>query len=390
MNPIAERAWRALPKPVQDAVATGVDRVRGYVPPPPPLPDLDRPTRLLVGPVNYAGQGYQWSRAVERTGLVSARNYVHAENNVLRYDSDYVVPWRTAEHSRSWQKSMADTIARDYTHVLLEACFPVLGGRYGGDVRRQVADLQDAGVKIAVVGHGTDVRLPSTHLRHEPWSMFQEGVWVGADLVEKVVSENLRLVAELDVPTFVSTPGLLLDLPQAHLLGVIVDPARWANDERLLEHERVRVVHAPTNPEVKGTPALEPVVRRLEAEGLIEYTEIRGIPNEQMPAVFAAADVVLDQFRIGDYGVGASETMAAGRVVVAHVSEQARTAAAAAAGMPLPVVEANLDDLESVLRDIAARRSHYREIARSGPEFVRRLHDGTFSARVLSDEFLGT
>jgi hypothetical protein len=248
--------------------------------------------------------------------------------------------------------------------------------------------MQDAGVKVGIVGHGTDVRLPSTHMANDEWSYFHNDVWVPADLLEPVVAANLQLIADLDVPTFVSTAGLLIDVPNAHFLGVVVDPEKWANDEPLLVRDRIKVVHAPTNPNLKGTLHIEPIARKLHEEGLIEYVEIKGIPNDEMPGVFADADVVLDQFRTNDYGVGACETMASGRVVLAHVSPEVRAEVERNAGMPLPIPETTFDNLEEVLRDIAARRDHYRALAATGPEFVRRLHNGDFSRDVLMRHFL--
>lgn len=390
MHPAVENLWKRTPKPVQDAIASGVDTLRGVTPPAPPIPNTKAPIRMLVGPVNYAGQGFQWSRAVEATGLVSARNYVHEANNPLKYAADYTVSWRTAEHSRKWQKSMLETLRRDYTHVLIEACFPVLGGLYSGDMRRQISLLQDAGLRVGMVGHGTDVRLPSRHAELERWSYFRDSEWVEPALVEDVVSKNLTLIHELGLPTFVSTPGLLLDLPEAHLLGVIIDPEKWANDTAPLQRDRIKVVHAPTNPLVKGTNFVQPIARKLHDEGLIEYVELRGIPNDQMPAVFADADVVLDQFRVGDYGVAACESMASGRIVLTHVSEQVREEVERQAGIPLPIPRVTVDTLEETLRDVVARRDHYRAVAELGPEFVRRLHNGDFSRNVLMNKFLNS
>jgi hypothetical protein len=388
MNPMLEKVWKLVPKRLQDAIAATVDRARGARPPAPPVPDMTRNHRLLVGPVNYAGQGYRWSRALESSGLVSARNYVHTENNVLQYDADYRVTWRTAEHSRAWQRAMLDSIGTSYTDVLIEACFPILGGMDNGDVRSQVSRMRARGARVAIVGHGTDVRLPSTHMAADEWSYFHNDIWVPAALLEPSVAENIRLIADLDLPTFVSTAGLLVDLPKAHFIGVVVDPSKWANDTVPLTRERLKVVHAPTNPNLKGTPDIAPVARRLHDEGLIEYVELSGIPNDEMPAVFAEADVVLDQFRTGDYGVGACETMAAGRIVLAHVSDQVRSEVARHAGMELPIPETTIATIEERLRDIAARRDHYRAIARSGPEFVRRIHDGRFSRDVLMTHFI--
>lgn len=388
MHPAAKKVWDLLPKALQDTIATGVDRLHGVTPPPPPVPDPAARYRALVGPVNYAGQGYRWSRAVEEGGLVSARNYVHEGNNLLRYPADYVVSWRTSEHSRAWQRAMAAAVASDYTHVLIEACFPILGGMFGGDVRRQIALMRRAGVKVGIIGHGTDVRLPSTHVDSTPWSHFIDSdEWVPAEKVEKVVAENLRMIADVAAPTFVSTAGLLIDLPDAHFLGVVIDPEPWSTDAPVLERERLRVVHAPTNPYAKGTPLIVPAAQRLHNEGVIEFVQLDRIPNDEMPSALATADVVLDQFRAGDYGVGSCETMASGRLVVGHVTDQVRTEVERHAQMPLPIVEATPDTLEAVLRDVAQRREQYRGIAASGPEYIRRLHDGTFSREVLLRHF---
>jgi hypothetical protein len=390
MHPVAERAWNMIPKRLQDAVASGVDRIQGVQVPAPPRPDTTKPYRLLIGPVNYAGQGYRWARAAETSGIVSARNYVHTGNNPFGYAADHLVTWRASEHSRAWQNAMLEGIRTEYTHVLIEACFPILGGMFRGDVRRQVALLQNAGVKVGVVGHGNDVRLPSTHLHSTPYSHFGADAadWAPVDQIEKNVSENLALIADLNVPVLVSTAGLLADLPQAHLLGVVIDPERWANNAPTLVRDRLRVVHAPTQTHVKGTHLIEPAVRRLHDEGVIEYVELRGIAHEDMPAVFGEADVILDQFRVGDYGVGACEAMASGRIVLTHVTEQVRAEVENRAGMPLPIPEVTIDTLETTLRDIAARRDHYRVLAATGPEYVRRLHDGSFSRDVLLHEFL--
>lgn len=388
MHPIAEAAWKRLPKALQDAIASNVDRARGVVVPEPPVPELDKEFRVLIGPVNYAGQGYRWGRALETSGRVSARNYVHEANNPFGYGADHVLSWRTAEHSRAWQHAMLDELREHYTHVLIEACYPILGGMFNGDVRRQVDMLRAAGLTIGVIGHGTDVRLPSTHIVNNPWSHFRNSdSWVSADRVEAVVADNLRLIDDLAAPTFVSTAGLLVDLPRADFLGVVIDPDRWSADTQILASAKLKVVHAPTNPFAKGTEMIAPTVAKLVDEGLIEYREIRNVTNEEMRDVFADADVVLDQFRAGDYGVGACEAMAAGRLVLTYVAEQVRTEVERHAGMRLPIPDVTVDSLETVLRDVASDRDPYRELASTGPEYVRRLHDGEFSRDVLLRRF---
>ena len=64
--------------------------------------------------------------------------------------------------------------------------------------------------------------------------------------------------------------------------------------------------------------------------GLVDYTPLRDVPWSEMPGVIASADIVLDQFALGGYGVAAVEAMASGRAVVGHV--RTRGAGARAGG----------------------------------------------------------
>src|SRR5690606_36418085 len=137
----------------------------------------------------------------------------------------------------------------------------------------------------------------------------------------------------------------------------------------------LRVVHATSNPVLKGTPLIMPTLEKLAAEGVIEFRIIQGVPSAEMPALFAESDVLLDQFRLGSYGVAACESMAAGCAVVGQVSAQVREAVAAASGRELPIVEANPDTLEAVLRGLAAD-PEFDALSRTGREFVREVHDG--------------
>jgi glycosyltransferase involved in cell wall biosynthesis len=103
-----------------------------------------------------------------------------------------------------------------------------------------------------------------------------------------------------------------------------------------------------------------------------------------MPAVMRAADVVLDQFAIGSYGVLAVQAMAAGRIVVGDVTDDVRRHVSDATGMNVPIVQANPETLTSVLRDLADDVETARRSAQAGPDFVAAVHDGALAATVLA------
>lgn len=387
MSPTRADIWRRLPGWIKDPLAVTIAYGRGERVPAPPRPRPAR-IRLMIAPANYAGQGYRWARAVEENPDVSAMNMVYDSINPFGYPADYPVPGRIAGHSRRWQKRQLAAIVERFTHMLIEAEMQPLGSLLRGDVLAQARAIRSGGVRVGMVCHGSDIRLPSRHAAADEWSPFHNDDWVPVEMLEEVVRRNLRVLSDLDAPTFVSTPGLLRDVPTAHLLPVVIDASRWENASPVLERPVPRVVHVPSNPLVKGTAEITPIVQRLHDEGIIEYISVSGLSHAEMPAVFASADVVLDQFRLGDYGVAACEAMASGRLVVSHVAPDARQDLLSRTGRALPIVQATIGDLEQILRDVVDRRDHYRSIALRGPDFVRAVHDGELARRVLEGHFL--
>lgn len=352
------------------------------VPPPPKVPAT--PVRLYVGPANYAGQGHAWARAAERLPGVGAVSMAAVRPGSFAFAVDDAVPEPVYSLSRGWQRERRALLPR-FTHVVVEAGRPLLGQLVRGGALAEARWLAERGVAVAIVCHGSEIRLPSRHRELEPWSPFTPD-WELTAVLEERAARLARGLDRLGLPVLVSTPDLLLDVPAATWLPVVVDVERWAGagQRGVLEREVPVVVHAPSSSHVKGSELAEPVLESLAVRGLIEYRRVEGVPAGDMPRVYGEADVVLDQLRIGNYGVAACEAMAAGRVVVSHVSETVRRHAREAAGADLPILEATADSLEQVLLDVLADRDRARALAAQGPAFVRTLHDGTRSAEVLS------
>lgn len=346
-----------------------------------------RARRVLITPVNYSGQATAWARALESAlPDLSARSAAIDVPGGFAFPADLVIPVSTFHNDADWQRRQFDAAAQA-THVLIEAEEPPFGRLLGRSVAAQAQTLREAGVRVAFMAHGTDVRLPSRHLRDNPWSHFaDENIYVPR--LESLASRNIELLTRFGAPVFVSTPDLLLDLPDAVWCPVVVDPQRWSATRTINEPVPVRVAHAPSVDAVKGTEAVLPVLERLSDEGLIMAELVRGVPASDMPAVFGRADIVIDQLRIGSYGVAACEAMASGAVVVGHVSDRVRALVLEHTGHALPIVEADPDSLEAVLRNLVQSRSRD-ELRAAGRAFVSEVHDGRRSAAVMRTHWIG-
>lgn len=362
-----------------------VEVLPGDVPPPPVVP-LEAKERIIIGPVNYSGQGTLWARAIEKARPGS---WVHcfaiSVPGGFAFPTDTEVPMHVHATSSEWQDAQLTALTQT-THVLVEAERPLLGRRFK-TFEIEARELRSSGVHVAFLAHGTDVRLPSLNKSETPWSVYHDSDVYGLR-DETLAQRNIDALRRLGGPIFVSTPDLLSYLPEAHWCPVVVDVKRWQATSIAGERQKPVVVHAPSVSKAKGTDLVEPALRDMHSAGLIEYRQIRGIPAEKMPDVYGDADIMLDQFRVGSYGVAACESMSSGRVVLGHVTEKVRETVRQATGMELPIVEATPDTLTEVIQRLVNDRAAMREIGESGKRFARTVHDGTLSAKVLSDNWL--
>lgn len=344
---------------------------------------------LLIGPVNSAGQGFAWARAAERLPGVSAANLMYrGGGDRFRFPANHSVRAEVASGVRRWQDAERTAILRSFTHVIVESGAHLFGTH--APVADHLKAMTDAGLEAALLFHGSDIRLPSRHAQEEPDSPFIRGEYAETEQLETIARNNRALIESTGLPVFVSTPDLLAYVPRGTWLPVVVDWRHWqaSAPATALTRPRPVVVHAPSRAGLKGSALIGPVVRRLHDEGVIEYREVEAVPASDMPAVYGDSDIVLDQFSLGSYGVAACEAMAAGRLVISHVSELVRHEVRDRTGHELPILESTAAGLEQLLRDVARRPGRYRAFAEVGPVFVQAVHDGRRSADVLA-AFLG-
>ncbi|MEU8221465.1 glycosyltransferase [Kribbella sp. NPDC048915] len=303
---------------------------------------------------------------------------------VLDYPVDYGVPARTYRRNPRWRMNFYNHVIGNYTHVLLEAGRPIFGPLYGPDGSFEIPPLLMKGLQVALIAHGSDVRIPSRHAETEPWSPFPDLEDEAVELLERNATRAVDLFTSYPGQVYVSTPDLLDYVPNATWCPVIVDVDAWRSDAPVLEHRLPVVAHAPSKSAMKGSGLIDPIMEDLARRGLITYRRVEGVDPADMPAVYRDADIVLDQFRIGSYGVAACEAMAAGRIVVGHIAQQVRDRVTAETGLELPIVDATPDSVEQVVLDLIAHPERSRELAARGPAFVEQVHDGRWSAETLA------
>jgi len=345
-------------------------------------------TRLIVGPANFAGQGNAWARAVEKhvpdTGAVCFALHVAGG---FSFPDDYTVTPAVFRRNRRWQRDQFAYIVANYTHVLLEAGRTLTADLHHLDPFREAKAFEKAGLRVAMMSHGSDSRSPAHHAMRFSWSPYRDPEWHEVPRLQHQAETFAGRLRHFDGPVFVSTPDLLDDLPFARWCPVVVDHEAWSGGGPVLAGARPVVVHAPSNSRIKGTPLVDAAMAPLDAAGLVEYRRPERLSAAEMPDTYKGADIVLDQFLLGSYGVAACEAMAAGRAVVGNVTPENRARVLDATGLQLPIVQAEPDTIGEVVRSLVADPDRARAAAAAGVEFARAVHSGAFSANVLG-EFL--
>ena len=136
-------------------------------------------------------------------------------------------------------------------------------------------------------------------------------------------------------------------------------------------NHRPLVVHCPSKQSTKGTKYINEVVERLKKIYDFEFKILHGISHKELLAVMRSCDIVLDQFTLGDYGIISTEAMAMGKPSVCWLRPEILSLLPA----EIPIVNADLNNLEEVLGKLI-KEPHLRyEIGLQSRKYIEKHHD---------------
>ncbi|USX45210.1 glycosyltransferase [Dietzia kunjamensis] len=344
---------------------------------------MSRGPKIGIGPANYAGQAGAWAEA-HRSAYNSGTFSFGYENagSAFRFSTDRQIG-RLRRVSPSKFAQNASAIS-DAEAIVIDGFLSVSGSIRLASFKRQMKLLDRSVDSIAFLSHGTDTRDPRRHMERLSYSYYRDAPLSYRIKCRDTSRRNRKIARQSGRLLFVSTPDLLLDNPDAIWFPVVVNTAIWKPTSNPFPRTVPRVLHLPSrsHPPIKGTAHIDPVLRRLELEGLISYETGAQRSHADMPAAVASVDIVVDQIQSGFYGVAAVEAMAVGKLVIGNVAGDVRERVP----LHIPIVDANPNNFEELMRDVLRNRDKLAAMATEGPEFARTFHDGSYSARVLNRE----
>jgi hypothetical protein len=343
---------------------------------------------ILLGATNSAGQANSWAMALRKAGRSAESLQIVSDENGSWFNADRTIlrsEWKPLE----FRKRLFQEITSQNSGVLLESLRPIFALNQPSlftaeEGLNDLIDLWRAGLKVAVVFHGSDIRDQLHHAKMDEFSPYRNPVDPAKFEAVRVRADQTRLVARRlnrhRIKHFVTTPDLLHELPDATWLPAVIDIAKFQTTTEIKSSPGpLKVLFLPSNGWLKSESLVTPVLEKLAKEGVIKLVATGPVSNSQMPSLIESADLVIDRFD-GVVGVASIEAMAAKRLVIANVAPWIYNRAE----VTPPVIHATPATLEEKLRKISESNFNHQQITRAGFEYVNKWHDGRESATRLN------
>ena len=344
--------------------------------------------RILHLPTSVGGNAYGLSRGERAMGHTS--EVLVTEENFFNYPADHVLFSRPSScRMQSWLRR-----ARLFkTFLSIRNAYDVFHFNFGQSLlhfeRLGLPFLElpfySGKAKIIVTYNGCDARQKFKTIEMNPYAPCHDpNCYGGVCNSGKKDMGRWKAIARMNKYAhmiFALNPDLLHVLPgRARFLPYTV--AAW-NDIASLPIQQMRsplrIAHAPTNRVAKGSDAVFSAIEQLQREygQHIEFVLIEGVSYKEALALYASADLVIDQLRIGWYGGLAVEAMKMGRPVVVYIREEDLHF------IPRPMAEQLRDavfnatetTLLNTLRGIVENPHVLHEKANAGLAYVHQWHD---------------
>lgn len=371
------------------------------------------PKSVIHLPAFSAGQPNSLARSLKESRF-NAKSAVLSKRNAFQYEADIYL---TGGHKlkrqtngkcqlinlKSFLSDNSEIKKQDIYHFHARSLL------YQGDLSADyiLADLayfKLSGKRVFFHFRGSEARLKSVFKEKSPYSWFAE--------LDSCVDEERKQALLLQCPydfdeggqtrfisrakacsseIFVTDPELGSYVPNATIVPRTVNAGLFnIGKNRIYKSDfdtsnPLRIAHAPSRPFIKGTAFLEKAIKEVEKEGYpISLDLIVGVPNSEAIERYSRADLIVDQLRIGWYGVFGVEAMALGVPVICYIRDDLTHYLPEKS----PLLNANPNTISQVIKAVFDEPASIEEYGQRGYEYALRVHHPNKIAGLLERIYL--
>lgn len=230
--------------------------------------------------------------------------------------------------------------------------------------------LKTLGKVVIYSYRGTEARLESVFRKVAPYHYCDEGLSFLKKFPEQEQKIMMSFISGVADRVLVPDPELQTYVPNAIIVPRAIDLNEWPN-VGVKNQDNPLVVHAPSRKAVKGSESVIAAVKQLKNEGLnFNFELIEGLSNVEARKRYEQADVIIDQLRIGWYGVLAVEGMALGKAVISYIRNDLKHHL----GNSPPIALANPDNITDVLRSLIQDKERRIKLGITARQYCEKIH----------------
>lgn len=322
---------------------------------------MKKKLRILHAPTEIAGQAFLLTRGLNQLGY-KAKVLDYREEKVFNRDLDINIPiykypkilsWPIKSGIIGWSLMNFDVFHFHFGRTLI------------GNSELLFRILKKFNKKIVVHFHGSDIRDTNIIIQNAE----KGNIWEAGTPTTREKNKLIDLSKKYADKIIVSTPDLLelVGKKKGVWLPVSVEPELKPKKSKKTDRGVLKIVHAPSNPEVKGTSYIVAAVQNIKN---VELIFLHNASRKKVIEVLSAADIVIDQVIIGWYGLLSVEAMSLGKPVICYLRKDLEKKYTP----DVTIINSNFSDLSKNLPYIIKDTSLLQALRVDGVKFVRETH----------------
>lgn len=344
--------------------------------------------RVFQGVSGQAGQPKALADALKNIG-VRAESYCSTYNK-FSYSHDHQVDFAQFKDPKFFKEFFLN-LYNSYDVFHFHASSFLMAPHVDYPSFQDLFLLRELGKKIVFHFRGSEARVESLCRANNPFHYydivdkdiallrFNRPDWVQRKFIDTVRSVAHRIyVNDAEINSYVPEGIVVPRALDPQSLDRFKVPSKPSGSTPLL------ITHAPSKRAIKGTDEIIQVMNRLKKKGLpFEFQLVENKPHQEAMSLYSRSDIIIDQMRIGWYGVLSVEAMALGKPVVCYIRQDLKKELPS----PLPLVASDLDTLESDLEKLILDNELRSETSKRAQQFFSDTHDAHKIAVFLKNDY---
>ena len=252
--------------------------------------------------------------------------------------------------------------------------------------RSDLAILKRHGKKLVVQHRGSDVRkLSVARDADNPYVRVKGGRKREERQIHHKLKELSRYIDHAIVADYELRPYILPYYKQIHILRQFITLHKFQPVYPSPHQNNPLIVHAPTNPYLKGTEHVLRAIDRLKKKGLpFDFRLVEKMTHDQAIDCYRKADIIVDQVLQGSFGVFGLEGMALGKPVVCYIRDDLKTKYPP----ELPILSADPDSCYDVLKRLVKKPRIRHRVGVAGRNYIEKYYDSRLLAEELKQIYM--